>query len=308
MEYRGNQAGQTSGPGSKKKADADRVWHTVEISHPDKVLYQESGITKGDVAAYYAEVSRRMLPYVENRVLSVVRCPQGKDKACFFQKHPKSGVRGVIPIVVPVSGGTEAYYSITDASGLMAEVQRNTLEFHTWGSRVQTLEKPDVMVFDLDPDEGMDVENIRQGVKDLKSLLDRLSHFTYLKTSGGKGYHVVIPFRPAAGWDAFHDFARRIATDMESGWPDRYTSVSRKESRKNRIFIDWLRNARGASSVAPYSLRARSGAPVSMPIFWEELDTVSPNGITLEDALARLRREDPWAGFFEHAQPLDFRP
>ena len=198
----------------------------------------------------------------------------------------------------------EVYYYVEDIFGLLYEVQINTLEFHTWGSRVETQKKPDLMVFDLDPDEGLDLEKIRQGVRDLKSLLDDLSMKSYLKTSGGKGYHVVIPFKPGAGWEAFHQFAQNIAKTMEAKWPDRYTSNVRKNSRKNRIFVDWMRNGRGATSVAPYAVRAREGAPVSMPITWKELDTITPQGISMMEALARLRRKDPWEDFFDNSQRL----
>ena len=179
-----------------------------------------------------------------------------------------------------------------------------TLEFHTWGSRVNTLETPDVMVFDLDPDEGMALELVRQGVKDIRSILEGLSLISFLKTSGGKGYHVVVPFKPSAQWDAFHDFARRVAEVMEQQWPDRYTSNVRKNKRTNKIFIDWMRNGRGATSIAPYSIRARKGARVSMPITWEELDTVAPDGITMADALRGIGINDPWIDFFQIDQRL----
>ena len=179
-----------------------------------------------------------------------------------------------------------------------------TLEFHTWGSRVDELEKPDIMVFDLDPDEGMDLGTVRQGVKDVQGILFELSLKAYLKTSGGKGYHVVVPFTPAVSWDVFHDFARRVAEVMEQRWPDRYTSNVRKANRTNKIFIDWIRNGRGATSVAPYSIRARQGARVSMPIAWDELDAVAPDGVTMADALSRIGRGDPWEDFFRNRQLL----
>lgn len=284
---------------------SDHGAESVVITHPEKVVYKKSGITKGDIAAYYTEAAKRMLPFIENRILSVVRCPGGIDESCFYKKHPANDTRGVHGVRVTGSdGGTDEYYYVTDAYGLLSEVQMNTLEFHTWGSRIETLEQPDVMVFDLDPDEGMGLDRIRQGVKDLKGILDQLSLVSYLKTSGGKGYHIVIPFRPAAGWEAFHAFAENTAKTMEAMWPDRYTSNVRKARRANRIFIDWIRNGRGATSVAPYSVRARQGAPVSMPLSWKELDTVAPNEISIQEALKRLRRKDPWAGFFENDQRL----
>jgi bifunctional non-homologous end joining protein LigD len=201
-------------------------------------------------------------------------------------------------------GGTEDYFYIKDVSGLVSEAQMGTLEFHTWGSRADALEKPDLMVFDLDPDEGLGLDRVRQGVRDLHGILTERSLVSYLKTSGGKGYHVVVPFAPAASWGAFHEFARRVAEVMEQKWPERYTGNVRKNRRTGKIFIDWLRNSRGATSVAPYSVRARKGAGVSMPIAWEELDTVAPNAVGMADALARLAGEDPWEGFFRQDQLL----
>ena len=161
-----------------------------------------------------------------------------------------------------------------------------------------------MMVFDLDPDEGMSLDMVRQGVRDLKAVLTELSLNSYLKVSGGKGYHVVVPLKPAATWDTVHDFARSVAEVMEKKWPGRYTSNVRKASRKNKIFIDWIRNGRGATSIAPYSIRARKGAAVSMPVSWDELDLVAPNGINMQEALRRIKQDDPWEGFFENGQQL----
>ena len=277
----------------------------IKITNPDKVIFEEPAVTKADVVRYYEKVSERMMPYVAGRILSIVRCPKGISQSCFFKKHPGPDNKAIITIpVVKTSGETEEYFYIQDVSGLIYEAQMGTLEFHLWGSRAENLEKPDMMVFDLDPDEGMSLETVRQGVRDVKSILEQLSLKSYLKTSGGKGYHVVVPFTPSADWEAFHDFARRIAEVMEQRWPDRYTSNVRKANRKNRIFIDWIRNGRGATSIAPYSIRARNGARVSMPITWEELDTVAPDGVDMADALERIGRDDPWNGFFQNDQQL----
>ena len=292
----------------EKPMQANRNGVVVEgitITNPGKVIFENPVVTKEDVVRYYAQVSGRMLPYVAHRVLSIVRCPKGVSEACFYKKHPGPDSKGVV--TVPVStgdGGAEEYFYIENASGLVSEAQMGTLEFHTWGSRVDDLERPDVMVFDLDPDEGMDLDAVRRGVRDIKGILDELSLRSYLKTSGGKGYHVVVPLKPAASWDAFHGFARRVAEVMERKWPGRYTSNVRKVNRKGRIFIDWIRNGRGATSVAPYSLRARKGARVSMPISWEELDAVAPDGVTMADALLRIRGDDPWKAFFQTDQLL----
>ena len=288
-----------------KAADDDLIIEGVKITHPEKIMFHDPDITKADVIRYYEKAAAHMLPYVSNRILSIVRCPKGISQSCFFKKHPGSDSKGVVSVSIPTNDGeTEDYFYIENASGLISEAQMGTLEFHTWGSRVDKLENPDVMVFDLDPDEGMDLETVRQGVKDVKSILAELSLNSYLKTSGGKGYHVVVPFKPVASWDVFHDFAKRIAEVMEQKWPDRYTSNIRKEKRKNKIFIDWIRNGRGATSVSPYSIRAREGAKVAMPIAWVELETVAPDGITMEDALQRIGGNDPWKDFFQNNQVL----
>ena len=277
----------------------------VKVSNPDKVIFRDPDITKADVVRYYLEVSKRMLPFVRRRILSIVRCPKGVSEACFYKKHPGPGSKGIYTIPAPVGGNeTEEYFYIDDVSGLLHEAQMGTLEFHTWGSRIDELEKPDMMVFDLDPDEGMDIATIRQGVRDIRTILQELSLDSFLKTSGGKGYHVVVPLKPSADWEKVHDFARSVAEVMEQKWPERYTSNVRKIKRKGKIFVDWIRNARGATSIAPYSLRARKGAKVSMPISWEELDTVSPDGVDMKDALLRLSREDPWERFFSIGQML----
>lgn len=277
----------------------------IKISNPDKVIFEDPQITKEDVIRYYEKVSEYMLPYVSRRILSIVRCPKGISQTCFFKKHPGPNSKGIITI--PVSGEgreTEDYFYIENTSGLIAEAQMGTLEFHTWGSRVEELEKPDMMVFDLDPDVGMDLSTVRQGVRDIKGILAELSLDSYLKTSGGKGYHVVVPLKPVVSWDAVHDFSRSVAEVMEKKWPDRYTSNSRKARRTDKIFIDWIRNGRGATSIAPYSIRARKGARISMPIEWDELDTVAPDGVDMADALRRIGGSDPWKDFYRNDQQL----
>lgn len=277
----------------------------IKISNPDKVIFASPEITKGDVVRYYAQVAQRMLPFLNRRILSIVRCPKGIAQSCFYKKHPGPGSKEVVTISVAGSDGeTDDYFYIESPAGLISEAQMGTLEFHIWGSRVDELEKPDIMVFDLDPDEGMDLSRVRLGVRDMKEILDELSLKGYLKTSGGKGYHVVVPLKPAVSWDVFNDFAKRVAQVMEQKWPDRYTSNVRKAKRAGKIFIDWIRNGRGATSIAPYSLRAREGAGVSMPIAWEELDKVAPDGVNMAEALRRISGVDPWQDFFRNEQQL----
>lgn len=277
----------------------------IRVTSPDKEMYGAAGVTKEDVALYYDKVHERMQPYVTNRILSLLRCPEGISGECFYQKHVEKPGKGMEKIAIEEkSGENEDYLYIKDVTGMISAVQMGTLEFHTWGSRIPEIEFPDMMVFDLDPAEGMDIGTVRQGVRDMKEILDELSLTSFLKTSGGKGYHVVVPLNATSDWEVVREFAKLCAQAMEERWPDRYTSNMRKEKRKGKIFIDWVRNGRSATSVAAYSLRAREGAPVSMPILWEELDDVLPNGIRLKDALERLKKEDPWKDFFSSSQGL----
>lgn len=311
---RGMQAGVTVGPADKTAGDqAVQVVKEgknlfiggVKISNPDRIIFEDPAIRKVDVVKYYAQVSERMLPYAGNRLLSVVRCHKGVTETCFFKKHPGADNKGIAAVpVINSSGETKEYFCVKNVYGLISEAQMGTIEFHTWGSRADDIDRPDVMVFDLDPDVDLELGRVREGVRDLKSILDQLALVSYLKTSGGKGYHVVVPFLPSADWDTFSGFAKRIAEIMEQKWPDRYTSNIRKDKRRDRIFIDWIRNGRGATSIAPYSIRARKGALVSMPISWEELDTIPPDGIDMEKALSRITGIDPWKDFYQTRQRL----
>ena len=301
--FKGLRAGKQ--PRDSRELGNSIVIEGIKITNPDKVMFNEPEITKADVGRYYEKVAERMLPYVGHRVLSIVRCPKGILQNCFYKKHPGPDTKRIVTIPVATdSGEFEDYFYIEDKMGLIAEAQMGTLEFHTWGSRVDQLEKPDIMVFDLDPDEGMELSRIRRGVRDMQSILAELSLNAYLKTSGGKGYHVVVPLIPSVSWDVFRDFARGVAEVMKQKWPDRYTSNVRKAKRTGKIFIDWMRNGRGATSIAPYSLRSRKGAGVSMPIAWDELDTIAPDGIDMAESLTRIGANDPWQDFFREQQML----
>lgn len=285
---------------SSKGNSKNIIIEGIKISNPKKVLFDNPEITKEDVIRYYAAVSKSMLPYLNGRILTSVRCPKGIAQNCFYKKHPGKDSKEIVTFPITNSKGkTEDYFYIESVSGLIAEAQMGTLEFHTWGSRVDKLDTPDIMVFDLDPDEGMDLSRVRQGALDMRSILAELSLQSFLKTSGGKGYHIVVPFKPVMTWEMFNDFAKRVAQVMEQKWPDRYTSNVRKAKRTDKIFIDWIRNGRGATSIAPYSVRARVGAKVSMPIAWEELNTVAPDSIDMAEALRRIGGSDPWKDFFQ---------
>ncbi len=283
-----------------KNSKKDNIVEGITISNPDKVIFNKPKITKYDIALYYQKVAKRMLPYIENRIISTIRCPEGIKEECFFKKHFESINYGIGQIEIPSDKGRkEDYYYIKNQEGLISEVQMNGYEFHIWGSKVTNINQPDMMVFDLDPDEKLSLEKLREGVKDLKSILDELNLKSYLKTSGGKGYHIVVPTTKLKTWNKFSDFAENIAHVMEAKWPEKYTSNVRKEKRKGKIFIDWIRNTKSATSVAPYSVRVREGARVSMPIKWSELNKVKPDEITMEEAIKRLKRKDPWEDFYK---------
>ncbi len=290
---------------SKKKSKTeDFCIFDVKFTHPDKVIYKDKKVTKKDVANYYAQVSERMLSVMKGRLLSVVRCHNGALTG-FYKKHPtveKEGVKRVF--VQNDEGKKQEYFSVENERGLLQQVQLGTLEFHMWGSKVSSLEKPDFMVFDLDPDKSLNLRQIRQGVKDLKKVLDKLGLKSFLKTSGGKGYHICVPFTANADWQVFHDFSEKVAHILEDKYPERYTTNIRKENRHGKIFIDFMRNTRSATSVAPYSLRARAGAKVSCPIFWSELDKIAPDDIDINSALLRLKKSDPWKDFEKVEQSL----
>ncbi len=282
----------------KRKNTKDSV-EGIKITNPNKLIYNKPKITKMDVVKYYQKVTKRMMPYFENRLISVVRCPDGIEGEQFFKKHLEDDREGISKIKLKnKTSKKEDYYYINDITGLINEAQMNSIEFHIWGSQVKTLEKPDIIVFDLDPDEKLSLKKLREGVKDLKSILDELNLKSYLKTSGGKGYHIVVPINNV-NWKETRKIAKDIATLMEAKWPDKYTSNIRKDKREGKIFIDWVRNTRGATSIAPYSLRARKNATVSMPITWKELDKIKPNEITMKKAIERLKLRDPWKDFFD---------
>ena len=270
----------------------------VELTNPDKVIFKNPKVTKKDIFDYYEIVSERMLPFLKNRLISTIRLPDGYGGKPFYKKHFENfdSFLGVKKLKTNEDKRNDYYY-IKDKFGLLSEVQMNSYEFHIWGSRVDDVNHADMLVFDLDPDEGLSLEKLRRGVKDLKKILDEYKLESFLKTSGGKGYHVVVPLRSKVTWKNARKIARDIAKLMELTWPDKYTSNMKKSKRKGKIFIDWVRNIKGSTSVAPYSIRLRRKATVSMPIKWSELDKVRPDEITIKEAIKRIRRKDPWENF-----------
>lgn len=270
----------------------------VHLSHPDKVLFDEQGVTKADIAAHYERVAGRMLPLMEKHPLSIVRCPDGETGQCFFQKHAGKGFPKELKRVdiAESDGKTDGYLYADDLAGLVAAVQIGTLEFHIWGSRIDTLENPDRLIFDLDPDEGLGFKDVKGAAVELRERLANLGLKTVPMLTGGKGIHVIAPLERRAEWPDVKKFARDFAFLIAKEQPERYVAQASKAKRKGRIFIDYLRNERGATAVAPYSTRSRKGAPVATPVSWDELaDAEAANIFHIGDMAGRMAATDPWA-------------
>ncbi|MFL9839725.1 DNA ligase D [Sphingomonas sp. ST-64] len=265
----------------------------IKISSRDRVIFPDAKITKGDLADYYAAVAPIMLPWVADRPVSLVRCPQGRARQCFFQKHDAGSFGDHVHHVdiKEKDGSLEPYLYVDDADGLLACVQMGTIEFHGWGSRVADVEKPDRLVFDLDPDEGLDFETVKKAAADLKQHLADMGLTSWPMLTGGKGVHIIVPLTPKAEWPAAKSFADRFARALAQAEPERFTANLKKAERKGRIFIDYLRNQRGSTAVMPYAARARPGAPVAVPLGWSELrDADSAQLFTVRDAAELLER------------------
>jgi bifunctional non-homologous end joining protein LigD len=281
----------------------------VRLTHPDRIYWQDAGVTKQDLAEYYAKVWKWMRPHVTGRVLALVRCPEGADAGqCFFQKHARAGIPADFLHLVPEKG--DKVISIDDLNGLIALVQGGVLEVHVRGSTIDERERADRLVFDLDPGPGLNFTHVVEAAREVRERLKRIRLKAFVKTTGGKGLHVVVPIKPAS-WDVAKDFTRKVALSMAEDRPERYLATATKSRRHNRIFVDWLRNSREATAVVAYSTRARPGAPVAVPIDWSELGTLKgANQYTVQNVLQRLSRlrNDPWAGMGRFKQALpDFK-
>ena len=279
---------------SEKKAERPTpASFGIRISNPERVIYPEDGLTKADLADYYAAVDPLIMIDAARRPMTLIRCPQGRSSKCFFQKHD-SGTFGPHVKHVPIeesSGAVEDYLYFDDISGLLACVQMGTIEFHGWGSRIDKVDYPDRLVFDLDPDVGLDFARVKEAAIRLKALLGDLGLKTFPLLSGGKGIHVVAPLDASKDWLAVKSFAERFSRAIAEAEPEMFTANIRKAQRKDRIFLDWLRNQRGSTAVLPYSARAREGAPVAAPVAWEELDRYAGgNHFTIRDADELIER------------------
>ena len=286
----------------------DPTFAGITLSNPGKVYYPDIGLTKLDVARYYEIVAPFMLPYVANRPISLVRCPEGIDGERFFQRHAMKGMSKAIK-EIPIPGGEskKKYLYIDDEAGLFGLVQIGVLEIHDWGVKLPKVTEPDHIVFDLDPDEDLDFAILKAAAVEVRDFLDELGFTTFLKVTGGKGLHVVAPLTPKLGWDEVKGFAKAVADALVMARPDRYTANMAKKVRTQKIFVDYLRNQRGGTAICNYSTRARPGATVACPLRWDELKglkTAAPYNVRTLPARLKTLKGDPWEGYFSTRQSI----
>lgn len=289
--------------------EAETELDGVRLSHPGKVLYPVQGLTKLDLARHYQRVAGLLLPHVRGRPLVLLRCPSGARSKCFIQRHAGRSRRpdAIQAITVMNEGKAERHLAVDDPAGVIALAQFGVLEVHAWGSWPGDPDTPDRITFDLDPGEGTEWTDLVEAASRLRDVLSACGLNPFVKTTGGRGLHVVVPLDRGASWDAVQDFSRSVAQSLAEEAPERYTATMGKARRAGKIYIDYLRNARAASAVAPYSPRGREGAPVAVPLAWEELGPkVRSNSFNVRNLPARLKRRtrDPWEGFEQARRPL----
>lgn len=288
------------------KADTSTEASTPVVSHPKRIIYKQEKITKARIAEYYQSVARWILPHIKDRPVALVRCTESSVKGCFFSKHFTSGKLPEHILPVPEKGKSP-FVAIDSVEGLITLVQYGSLEIHPWNCHRAAIERPDQLVIDLDPDPSVDFAEVKRAAFELRRLLQRLKLRSFVKVTGGKGVHVQFPFEPRHGWDEIKNFAKSLALEVVSRAPDRFTANPAKKARVGKIFLDYLRNGRGATAVAPYSLRARPVSSVAMPVSWSELKSLSSSDhFTLDGALAYLRgrKRDPWRDYFSVRQRI----
>ncbi len=293
---------------SRTKKETETIVAGVRLTHPDRVLWPERGITKLQLARYYEAIESWLMPQLANRPLALLRGPDGRTGDCFFQKHPGKTMSKDLPRVsIREKDDVDSYMYVRKLSDVIHLVQMGVLELHVWGSHVDDLERPDIMVFDLDPDPELAWSEVIRGAKELRERLSTLGLASFPRVTGGKGLHVVVPLKPSADWDTVKGLSLAIAETVARDDPDRFTTNMAKSKRDGRIFIDYLRNGRGATAIASYSTRAREGAPVCVPLGWDELRTTTSGAdfdlIRVQKRLKTLRA-DPWREFDEARRPL----
>jgi bifunctional non-homologous end joining protein LigD len=279
----------------------------IKITHPDRVLYPEQGITKHELARYYERIADWILPHLQGRLLTLVRCPGGHRKQCFYQRHIRDTVSDAIhAISVREKRAMVQYIYIDSLPGLIALVQMGVLELHTWGSRAPRIDRPDRVIFDLDPGAKVSWDQLKTAAAHLRARLHDLDLGAFIKTTGGKGLHIVVPIAPEQTWQYVKKFSRSVAESLVREAPDRYIATMSKAKRQGKIFVDYLRNSRTATAVSAYSTRARPGATVSVPLAWQELEEDLRDLFNVKNVpqrLARLR-QDPWYDYEAARRPL----
>ena len=294
--------------GNRKRLISDADLASVWVTNPTRRLFGKSGPTKLDIAVYYAAVGDFMLPHLFDRPVSLVRCPTGKPQDCFFQRHAFKGMPPSVEVFETQNSGEEdrTYLAVQDAKGFLALAQFGVVEFHTWGTHVKHLEKPDRVVFDLDPGEGIGWREIVEAAVHIRGDLEGRGLVPFIKTSGGKGLHIVVPIKPKLGWKQVHQATGAIAAELARAAPESFTAQMGAANRKRRIFIDFQRNARSATAAAPYSLRARTNLPASTPIDWQDLESIdAPEDLNYSSLPGLLTTSgDPWALINESAREL----
>ena len=280
----------------------------ITLSHPDRILYPEIGLTKLALAQYYEQIGDWILPHLEGRPLTLVRCPEGHAAECFYQKHANETVSEAIGRVeIPEDNKTGIYMVADSLPAVVALVQMGVLELHTWGAKRDLLDRPDRIIFDLDPDPSVHWKSVVEAAQLVRTLLNELDLECFLKTTGGKGLHIVLPLLRAHTWDEVKSFSRALADHLVRLIPDRFIANMSKQKRKGKIYVDYLRNAKGATAIAAYSTRARPGATVSVPIAWEELSLdMRSDHFTVKTVPPRLAtlKPDPWRDYFRIKQKL----
>lgn len=281
----------------------------IELTHPDKPLFPSAGVTKAELAAYWRRIAPLAMPHIAGRPLSLVRCPEGSGRGCFFQRHHARGMpKAIEPApLVEKNGERVNYLKIEDAAGLEAAVQIGALELHIWGAHAASVERPDRLVFDLDPDPAAPFADVKQAARDFRALLEAAGLASFALLTGGKGIHVVAPLEPELGWSELQTFAEGLAKRLAADDPRRFTAIMSKTRRKGKIYIDYRRNELRASAIAPYSPRAHAAPSVAAPVEWSELSRIERADAytiaTLPRRMASLKR-DPWEGYFDLRQTI----
>jgi bifunctional non-homologous end joining protein LigD len=301
-------AQKNNAPAAKRASKTHMQELPIRLTHPDKVLDASTGVTKEQLARYYWEVSAAMLPHIADRPLTLVRCVEGSGKPCFYQKHKNQMLAGLgsVDVVNRKTGAHEPYITLNTRESIVQLAQIGVLEVHPWGSRNETMEQPDRIVIDLDPDPAVDWPTIAASAKDARKRLQKLGLKSFVKTTGGKGLHVVVPIRPEHEWPQVKQFKHELVLAMEREFPQQFLTRMTKSARVGKIFLDYLRNDRGATAVAPFSPRARAGLPVAMPLSWSELDQEELPRFQVSDIQVWRKRlaRDPWKEMLKLDQRL----